>query len=156
MGYLNPLLRLPAGRALLELPTADRLRIARVMRELREQAHSEAETSWRRRKGFAAAYWRAVSTYARHVAHALTRKPEDHEKAESDFDRLLLELESARLDVGRLLEAARGLVPEDARPDGDDPALWALAMRRQAWRTTVGGRRASEVEPALLNGRGPG
>lgn len=76
MGYLNPLLRLPAGRALLELPAADRMRLARVMRELREQANSEAETAWRRRKGWGAAYWRAVSTYARHVAHALTRKPD--------------------------------------------------------------------------------
>lgn len=155
MGYLNPLLRLPAGRALLELPAADRLRIARVMRELREQANSEAETSWRRRKGWGAAYWRAVSTYARHVAHALTRKPERHEKVDTNVDRLLLDLERARLDVDRLLEAARGLVPEDVRPTGDDPALWAAAMRRQAWRATVGGG-AVDVEPAHLNGRGPG
>jgi hypothetical protein len=71
MGYRNPLLDLPAGRALLELPKTDRDRIAAVMRELRAQANTEAETAWRRRKGPMAAYWRAVSTYARHVAHAL-------------------------------------------------------------------------------------
>ena len=72
MGYLNPLLRLPAGRALLDLPAEDRRRIEAVMRELRDQANHEAEQSWRRRKGPMAAYWRAVSTYARHLAHALS------------------------------------------------------------------------------------
>jgi hypothetical protein len=71
MGYRNPLLDLPAGRALQELPQADRDRIAAVMRDLRAQANTEAETAWRRRKGPMAAYWRAVSTYARHLAHAL-------------------------------------------------------------------------------------
>ncbi|CUJ50241.1 Uncharacterised protein [Achromobacter sp. 2789STDY5608633] len=72
MGYINPLLRLPAGRALQQLPKADRERIEAVMRELREQANTEAETAWRRRKAPMAAYWRAVSTYARHIAHALS------------------------------------------------------------------------------------
>jgi ethanolamine ammonia-lyase small subunit len=71
MGYINPLLRLPAGKALQELPKADRERIEAVMRELRDQANQEAETAWRRRKAAMAAYWRAVSTYARHIAHAL-------------------------------------------------------------------------------------
>lgn len=51
MGYLNPLLGLPAGRALLELPQEDRRRIEAVMRELRDQANQEAENAWRRRKG---------------------------------------------------------------------------------------------------------
>lgn len=73
MGYANPLLKLPAGRALLALPDADRARIEAVMRELREQANKEAESAWQRRKGPMAAYWRAVSTYARHTAHALSK-----------------------------------------------------------------------------------
>lgn len=73
MGHLNPLLKLPAGRALLDLPPADRCRIEAVMRELRDQANTEAENAWRRRKGPMAAYWRAVSTYARHIAHALSQ-----------------------------------------------------------------------------------
>lgn len=73
MGYINPLLRLPAGRRLMELPGADRRRIAEVCRELRGQANDEAEKAWRRRKGPMAAYWRAVATYARHLAHALER-----------------------------------------------------------------------------------
>ncbi|WP_440466930.1 hypothetical protein ACKI1H_27270 [Pseudomonas sp. YH-1] len=72
MGYINPLLRLPAGKALLELPAEDRARIEAVMRELRDQANAEAECAWKRRKGPMAAYWRAVSTYARHLAHALS------------------------------------------------------------------------------------
>ncbi|MDD2109688.1 MULTISPECIES: hypothetical protein [Pseudomonas] len=73
MGYINPLLKLPAGRALLKLPAEDRARIEAVLRELRAQADAEAENSWHRRKGPMAAYWRAVSTYARHLAHALSR-----------------------------------------------------------------------------------
>jgi hypothetical protein len=73
MGYLNPLLKLPAGKALLDLPPEDRKRIESVMRDLRDQANAEAENAWRRRKGPMAAYWRAVSTYARHIAHALSQ-----------------------------------------------------------------------------------
>ncbi|MBH3399147.1 hypothetical protein I5S60_06160 [Pseudomonas fluorescens] len=75
MGYINPLLKLPSGRALLDLPAEDRARIEAVMRDLRDQANTEAENSWKRRKGPMAAYWRAVSTYARHLAHALSHKP---------------------------------------------------------------------------------
>lgn len=71
MGYINPLLRLPAGKALLTLPAEDRQRIEAVMRELREQANHEADIAWKRRKGPMAAYWRAVATYARHIATAL-------------------------------------------------------------------------------------
>lgn len=73
MGYVNPLLDLDAGRELLALPPQDRLRIERVMRDLRKQANTEAEKAWRRRKAPMAAYWRCVSTYARHMAHALSR-----------------------------------------------------------------------------------
>ncbi|UYL85458.1 hypothetical protein gp03c [Acidovorax phage Aval] len=77
MGYINPLLDLPAGKALLRLPKGDRARIGAVMRDLREQANQEAEMAWKRRKGPMAAYWRAVSTYARHVAHALSQEGPD-------------------------------------------------------------------------------
>lgn len=73
MGYVNPLLDLPAGRRLLALPKEDRERIEAVMRELREQANAEAENAWWRRKGPIACYWRAVATYARHTAHALRK-----------------------------------------------------------------------------------
>lgn len=74
MGYLNPLLALPAGRALQSLPKEDRERMEAVMRQLRDQANREAEKAWAKRKGPMAAYWRAVATYSRHLAHALSRK----------------------------------------------------------------------------------
>ena len=73
MGYLNPLLNLPSGKALLALPEEDKKRIAAVFRDLRNEANEEAEKAWKRRKGPMAAFWRAVSTYARHTAHALTK-----------------------------------------------------------------------------------
>ena len=72
MGYLNPLLKLPAGRALMNLPPEQRAALEALMRELRDQANVEAERSWAKRKGPMAAYWRAVSTYARHIAHLLS------------------------------------------------------------------------------------
>lgn len=73
MGYVNPLLRLPAAHKLLALPAEQRAPLEALMRELRADADREAENAWRRRKGPMAAYWRAVSTYARHVAHALSK-----------------------------------------------------------------------------------
>jgi hypothetical protein len=73
MGYINPLLKLPAGRALLDLPAEQRAPLEAVLRELRAQADAEAERSWKKRKGPMAAYWRAVATYARHAAHALSK-----------------------------------------------------------------------------------
>jgi len=73
MGYENPLLKLPAAQKLLALPPDQRQVIEALMRELRADADHQAEASWRKRKGPMAAYWRAVSTYARHVAHALSK-----------------------------------------------------------------------------------
>lgn len=73
MGYINPLLELPAARELLELSPGERSRLEKVMRALRHQANEQAELYWSRRKGLTAAYWRAVSTYARHTAHALAK-----------------------------------------------------------------------------------
>lgn len=73
-GYPNPVLKLPAGQALLALTSEQRAPLEAVMRDLRAQANEEAERSWKKRKGPMAAYWRAVSTYARHIAHALSRR----------------------------------------------------------------------------------
>jgi len=73
MGYLNPLLRLPAARAIAELPRAQRQLLVELLSQLRAQANEQAEVSWRRRKAPMAAYFRAVSTYARHCAHVLSR-----------------------------------------------------------------------------------
>lgn len=73
MGYINPLLKLPAAEALLALPKEQRLVIEGLFRDLRAQADKEAENAWRRRKGPMAAYWRAVATYSRHTANAFGR-----------------------------------------------------------------------------------
>lgn len=73
MGYKNPLLKLPAMRVIMALPADQRGPLEALMRELRADADRLAEESWRKRKGSMAAYWRAVSTYARHVAHALSK-----------------------------------------------------------------------------------
>lgn len=73
MGYINPLLKLPAAQELLALPIEQRRVIERLMRELRADADRQAETAWKRRKGPMAGYWRSVATYTRHVAHALRR-----------------------------------------------------------------------------------
>lgn len=73
MGYVNPLLRLPATRRLMALPVEQRAPLEALLRELRAEADREAENAWKRRKGPMAAYWRAVATYARHVAHALSK-----------------------------------------------------------------------------------
>lgn len=71
MGYVNPLLDLPAGRALRALPDEQREALIALLRQLRAQADAEAEKAWKRRKGPMASYWRAVATYARHTSHAL-------------------------------------------------------------------------------------
>lgn len=76
MGYINPLLALPAGRALAKLSASERAPLVALLRDLRHQANAEAEKAWAKRKGPMAAYWRAVSTYARHTAHALDKAKE--------------------------------------------------------------------------------
>ncbi|WP_244111631.1 hypothetical protein [Burkholderia cepacia] len=81
MGYINPLLQLPAARDLLALPAESRRAVASVLRALRTQANAEAEIAWSRRKGPMAAYWRAVATYARHLAHAIDNGRPEPESA---------------------------------------------------------------------------
>lgn len=74
MGYFNPLLRLPSARKILALPDSPAKQLLeQLLRELRSEADAEAEHAWAKRKGPIAAYFRAVSTYARHCAHALSR-----------------------------------------------------------------------------------
>lgn len=73
MGYINPLMRLPSAKKLMELPSEQRAPIEALLRELRADADREAENAWKRRKGPMAAYWRAVSTYARHIAHLISK-----------------------------------------------------------------------------------
>lgn len=73
MGYANPLFDLPASRQLHALPKEKRLALAEVFRELRAQANDKADAGWIARDDMAGG-WRAISTYARHLAHLLEQK----------------------------------------------------------------------------------
>lgn len=65
---LNPLTRLPAARAIGDLPEPARIALGALLRDLGADAERQAQEAWRRRKAPMAAYWRAVGVYARHAA----------------------------------------------------------------------------------------
>lgn len=67
----NPILRLPSARQILALPIAERRPLGILLRELAKEADIQAERAWKKRKGPMAAYWRASSTYAKHLARAI-------------------------------------------------------------------------------------
>lgn len=67
----NPVLRLASARAIRALPVEQRRPLGILLRELSKEADAAAETAWRKRKGIMAAYWRAVATYAKHLARAI-------------------------------------------------------------------------------------
>lgn len=67
----NPILALPSARAILALPAEQRRPLGLLLRELSAEADAMAEKSWCGRKGIMAAYWRACSIYAKHIAHAI-------------------------------------------------------------------------------------
>ena len=70
----NPVLGLPAVARLQALPRPAREALAAVLGDLARDAGERAEASWRRRKAPMAAYWKAVSVYARHIARAIERR----------------------------------------------------------------------------------
>ena len=148
MGYINPLLRLPAARALLALGERECTAIRLLMNDLRQQANDEAETSWRRRKGPMACYWRSVATYARHVAHALRKSvagcSPDAACVHPDVDRLQRELMVARRQVDDLIEAARVAIPAGEHPKEETPHNWAWQVRELG-----ADRRAAYAELAI-------
>jgi len=67
----NPVLALPAAQKILDLPPEIRRPLGILLRELAQQADEQAEHAWRKRKGIQAAYWRAVCTYAKHLARVI-------------------------------------------------------------------------------------
>lgn len=67
----NPVLMLPAARGILALPVEQRRPLGILLRELADQANDQAHTSWRSNKGIMAAYWKAVSVYAKHLARVI-------------------------------------------------------------------------------------
>lgn len=71
MDVRNPLTTLPAMAALLELPDESRVAIVGILNDLAADAAARAEKSWRTHKGPMAAYWQAVSVYAKHLRAAV-------------------------------------------------------------------------------------
>jgi hypothetical protein len=68
----NPLIALPAAQAIRSLSADSRLALRILLGQIAEDAARRAEESWRKSKGPMAAYWKAVSVYAKH-ARRLTR-----------------------------------------------------------------------------------
>jgi len=69
----NPVLALPAARALQALDPRTRAILADLLADLAADAAHRAQRSWAQHKGIMAAYWKAVSVYARHIRRALRR-----------------------------------------------------------------------------------
>lgn len=67
----NPVLRLPSAQKILALPVESRRPLGVLLRELSADANAQAQTSWRQHKGVMAAYWKAVSVYAKHLARVI-------------------------------------------------------------------------------------
>lgn len=67
----NPVLLLPAAARLCALPIDQRQLLGNLLREIARDADARAERAWKKRKGPMAAYWRATSTYAKHIARAI-------------------------------------------------------------------------------------
>lgn len=67
----NPVLALPAAQRIQALDGESREALQAVLRELAADARERAEQSWRTHKAPMAAYWKAVSVYAGHLARAL-------------------------------------------------------------------------------------
>lgn len=64
----NPLLALPAAQRIKALPPDAREAVRALMSEIGADARTRAESCWRKHKAPMAAYWKAVSVYARHAA----------------------------------------------------------------------------------------
>ena len=67
----NPMLALPGVQRLAELDPHQREILVQILSDIRHDARARAELSWKRHKGPMACYWRALSTYAGHLARAV-------------------------------------------------------------------------------------
>jgi hypothetical protein len=63
----NPLLALPAPHRIKSLPVEMRRELAALPTEMAQDAACRADKAWGKSKGPMAAYWKAVSVYAKHV-----------------------------------------------------------------------------------------
>lgn len=69
----NPALLLPGMAKLRALPVESREAIADVFMDVRRDAAGRADKCWKKHKAPMAAYWKAVSVYAGHVARAIKK-----------------------------------------------------------------------------------
>lgn len=67
----NPVLGLPAIRALQALDPQIRALLVALLLDLRRDARARSTKNWNGRKAFIAAYWAVVAVYCGHVAKAL-------------------------------------------------------------------------------------
>jgi hypothetical protein len=67
----NPVLGLPAARRIQALSPEAREALQAILRDIAIDANNRAQTSWRQSKGPMAAYWKAVSVYAKHIRAAV-------------------------------------------------------------------------------------
>lgn len=70
----NPVLALPAVRALQALAPELRALLAVLLLDLRRDARERSAKNWKARKAFMAAYWSVVAVYAGHIAGALSNQ----------------------------------------------------------------------------------
>ncbi len=69
----NPVLALPGSKRLLALDEPARAALRAVLIDLQLDARRRAEICWSKHKAPMAAYWKAVSVYAGHLARVLGR-----------------------------------------------------------------------------------
>ena len=69
----NPILAMPSIDELRAMPESHQ--VARLLRDIALDARGRADKCWRTHKAPMAAYWKAVSVYAGHIARALSREP---------------------------------------------------------------------------------
>jgi hypothetical protein len=67
----NPVLQLSSAALLQQLPPEAKAALKAVLMEIRANSQDTAEKCWRKHKAPMAAYWKAVSVYAGHIARVL-------------------------------------------------------------------------------------
>lgn len=67
----NPVLALASASELGKLDKETRETLAKLLRDLSNDARARAEASWKSHKGPMASYWKSVAVYSRHIALAL-------------------------------------------------------------------------------------
>ena len=68
----NPVLALPAMELVAALDPEAWAVLGAILRDVAADARERADKSWRTHKAPMAAYWKAVSVYAKHIARAVT------------------------------------------------------------------------------------